>query len=690
MKFNINDPSTYPRRQVHLDFHTSPLMPNVGSAFDKKQFQQALKDGHINSITIFAKCHHGYCYYPTKVGSVHPTLDFDLLGEMIDAAHEIGVRAPIYITAGWSHLDAEQHPEWTARRRDGGISTGPYDLSADPDEPKEIGTWIDMCLNDGDYCKHIYELTEEICKRYNQVDGLFYDICFIHGTCLSDESVEGMKRFGLDPKNREDVEKYFLRSPCYCETCVNGMKAMGLDPDCYEDAKKYDHMKHIEFMKKCGSILRSYHPNATIFFNSGGADPYQPEFHPYSSHFEMEDLPTAEGGYNRMPLNAKFFGNTGKFYLGMTGKFHLAWGEFGGFKPKEALRYEVCNMAVYGAGCSIGDQLFPDGVMEQQTYENIGYAYAYLEKIEPYCYGGESTARLGFILSNNCDTNSGLVNILIENQIDFDIITDDDFSGYDAIILPSEMSMTAKRLEAIRRYTGNIIAMGNSIIRDGEFLLDCGLTSPKAAPFDCDYILPFDTLAGDLPRTPFLINIPGFCAENKDAEIFAEILQPFFSRTYGKFCSHRNTPYDKQGKRYPALARKGKLIWLAHDIPLLYRKLGCIFHKRYFISALSMLFDNPCRVDMPSGGRCRLIRQPREHRYCLNMTYASSYKRGDAEIIDEILPIFNIGVRIKLSENIRSVRTLIAGENIEFRQSGGILEFAVPRLECHECIIIEY
>ena len=50
-----------PSRQVHLDFHTSPLIPGVGSQFDKKQFQAALKEGNLNSITVFAKCHHGYC-----------------------------------------------------------------------------------------------------------------------------------------------------------------------------------------------------------------------------------------------------------------------------------------------------------------------------------------------------------------------------------------------------------------------------------------------------------------------------------------------------------------------------------------------------------------------------------------------------------------------------------------------------
>ena len=97
-----------PTRQVHLDFHTSEDIPGVGSAFSKENFQEALRLGHLNSIPVFAKGQHGWCYYPTRVGTPHPTLapGFDLTGAMIDAAHEMGVDCPVYITAGWSAQDA--------------------------------------------------------------------------------------------------------------------------------------------------------------------------------------------------------------------------------------------------------------------------------------------------------------------------------------------------------------------------------------------------------------------------------------------------------------------------------------------------------------------------------------------------------------------------------------------------------
>ena len=73
-------------RQVHLDFHTSEAIPEIGKHFRKEQFQAMLKKGHVDSITIFSKCHHGWAYHPSEANETHPGLDFDLLGAMIEAA----------------------------------------------------------------------------------------------------------------------------------------------------------------------------------------------------------------------------------------------------------------------------------------------------------------------------------------------------------------------------------------------------------------------------------------------------------------------------------------------------------------------------------------------------------------------------------------------------------------------------
>lgn len=648
----------HPYRQVHLDFHTSPDIPAIGSRFSKENFQAALKKGNADSVTVFAKCHHGLCYYPTEIGTMHPNLSFDLTGAMVDAAHEIGVKAPIYITAGWSDLDAVQHPEWIAKDRDGKpMARGGYTFGMPEDAPKPCTAWQILCLNDNSYARHIYELTEEICRRYPVVDGLFYDI-----TVVGD--------------------------PCYCDECRAGMAQMGLDPT--QDAQRYFVAKRQAFMQKCNEILQRYHPGATIFFNSGGADIKKPQYHALQSHFEMEDLPTAWGGYDKLPLRAKFFKATGKHIVGMTGKFHLDWGEFGGFKTKEALRYEVATMALYGAAASVGDHMHPDGEMELQTYETIGCAYDYLEKIAPYCYGGESMAQVGLWLSPDGNSNEGVSKVLVENQIDYDLANAENLQNFQVVILPGKTVLDDPALAAVKTYLskgGKLLFMADALVKDEKFQLDLGLEYRGAPEFDCDYLLP---AMDDAPlKAPMLCYYPGHrvCGEG---QVLAYLITPYFSRTYGHFCGHKNTPHDKNSAKLPAIVQKGNVVYLAHDLPKNYFVKGSVYHKRWFMQALNAVFEPDLKVaGLGAQGRCRIIDQKEQSRFCINMTYASPVRRGEAEIIEDILPVYNIAVQLKTDRRIRSVRLPLTGETLAFTQREAV-SFTVPKLHGHTTVVLEY
>lgn len=655
----------FPKRLVHQDFHTSPDIPDIGSRFTKEKFQNALKVGNVSSITVFAKCHHGYCYYPTEVGSMHPGLGFDLLGEMIDAAHEIGVNAPVYITAGWSHKDATEHPEWVSKNKDGSEQCVNFDKDALPEDKKPYCSWQTLCLNDNSYCQHIYELTEEICKRYKKLDGLFYDICINGNECYCDECRAGMKREGFDVENIDDVREYFV-------------------------------IKRKAFMEKCGNIMRQYHPDATIFFNSGGADQYRTRYHEMQTHFEMEDLPTAWGGYDKMPPRAKYFSRYGKDYFGMTGKFHLDWGEFGGFKSKEALKYEAASMALYGAGCSVGDHLHPDGEPEMQTYENIGYAFRYLESIEPYCYGGKPVVNVGLMLSQIPEATEGISNILLETQIDYSIINNGNFKEFNTVIIPEGCKFGEEDREKLREYVscgGKVLAMGDGIVEKCEFIIDTGLEYIGKPVNDIDYIYT-PNLSGfeaEIPNAPMLCNNPAERVRNIDAEIISEVLPPYFNRTYAHFCGHKNTPYNKSAERAPAISKKGNVVYMAHPIASVYREMGSLFFKRYLIMALDLIYnERVIKTDIGSCGRCTVINQEDKSRYCLNMTYAAPVRRGVAEIIEDIMPLYNIPVLFNTDKKIERIYIALTGEELEFCVNGDGISFVIPKLECHTSVVMEY
>ena len=103
-------------RQVHLDFHTSELIGNIAGKFDSAQFTCFWRDAHVDSVTVFARCHHGMLYYHSKrfPERVHPHLQNNLLVDQVQACRESQINAPVYITVQWDYYTALHHPEWLA------------------------------------------------------------------------------------------------------------------------------------------------------------------------------------------------------------------------------------------------------------------------------------------------------------------------------------------------------------------------------------------------------------------------------------------------------------------------------------------------------------------------------------------------------------------------------------------------
>ena len=94
-------------RQVHMDFHTSEKIMDVGAAFDAEEFADTLDKARVNSVTCFSRCHHGMLYYDSVrfPELVHPGLvNKNLLIQQIDACHKRGIKVPVYTTVQWLSL----------------------------------------------------------------------------------------------------------------------------------------------------------------------------------------------------------------------------------------------------------------------------------------------------------------------------------------------------------------------------------------------------------------------------------------------------------------------------------------------------------------------------------------------------------------------------------------------------------
>ncbi|MFZ2657473.1 MAG: alpha-amylase family protein [Victivallales bacterium] len=657
--------------QVHLDFHTSELMPDVGGLFDEKQFQRALKLGHVNSITVFAKCHHSWSYYPTKVGMPHPTLRTDLLGRQIRACHEIGVRCPIYITVGWSANDAEMHPEWCARKKDGSIATINFDLSAKPETAKPIVSWKYLCPGGG-YRDLILAQTREICGAY-PADGFFYDICF-------------------NP------------AVCYCDRCRAGMASAGVDMENEDAVRNHTRNKWVELMRICSEIIKSSHPEASIFFNGGANMETPQEVLDNQTHFEMEDLPTTWGGYDKFPLRARNLRRHGKPYLAMSGKFHTMWGEFGGFKHPDAIRYEAAAMVAYGASCSFGDQMHPCGRMDLDTYRNIGAGYSYVRKIESYGIGALPLTNLALIPGTGPGLTAdamahaeGVASMLLETQHDFDVVEPgDDLSKFQTVILPGSRFLSAEfaaRLNRYVRHGGSLLVLGESALEAGKdsLLFDVGGEYLGPAMYKEDYLAVGPLLGKGLVSSPFLNYTAAIRVRPTDGRVLAAIHEPYFDRTYGHYCSHQNTPNRLEPAEHAGALGKGRIIFLPHPLGKMYHEHGARVHRDLFINALDRLHTKPfLHTCLPSSGRATMISQPRQRRHVVHLLYAPPLKRGRCLVIEDIPVLRDVPVSIRVPEKIKRAFLPLTREELSFKMRKGVLEAVVPEMRMHQMLALEW
>jgi hypothetical protein len=660
-----------PARQVHLDFHTSEFLPYIGARFDKEQWQEALKVGHVNQINIFAKGHHSWSYYPTKVGKMHPNLKFDLLGAQIEASHEIGVVCPIYFTAGWSSNDAEDHPEWCMRKKDGAYLAGNWDFNADIDDRRPNYSWKRLCLaSGGGYDKLMKSQIEEICENY-PVDGFWVDI------------YSGAK-FG-----------------CWCQTCLARMKREGVDIADEQAVIRSTVLATKKQMREIRELVAKHHSKATVYFN-GITHIYDDQSF-YNRLFdnntqqELEDLPTAWGGYDKLPYESKYHKSQGSRVVAMSGKFHKAWGEFGGFKHPDAIKYEAAAMISFGAACNFGDQLHPSGEMDMDTYKNIGYAFEYVEKIEEYGDNGMPASNLGLWLTVDRNADLGAVNMLLEMHYDFVLADETNLQDLSVLIIPGVRCLTNAQAAKINQWVdngGKLIVFGDGALGKGskDFVLDVGAEFIERSPYHFDFTVIKSEIGEGLVQSPFLNYKAGLRVKPTDAKVLANIREPYFNRTYRHYTSHRETPYKLEESGYPAVLRKGNVIYFAHNLDRLYYSDAVRLHRDIVHNAIKLLHDeNMMEVtNLPSCGRVSFLKQQESERYVAHLLYSPALSRGSVAVLEDFPPIPNVKLRIQVPEKVTKVYGIPGKKKLKWKRDGEHINIDVPTFSTHTGIVFEY
>ncbi len=652
-----------PFRQVHLDFHTSPLIPDVGADFDAEAFASQLEEARVNSVTVFAKCHHGMAYYPTEVGVPHPYLQRDLLGEMIGACHRRDIRTPVYVSVVWDEHMAHEHPEWqqvTPEGRAGVIA--PF-----------VPGWKWLCMN-SPYLDYVVAQTDEVVSRYD-ADGLFFDIIMV-------------------------------TSPgCTCRYCVDGMLGEGLDPQNDDHLRRYAIQVARRAMDRLSQAVWRHRPGLKVFFNSrlrlarDAESGWRSEL-PYMSHVEIESLPSGQWGYLHYPLYSRYVQTLGAPYLGMTARFHKSWADFGGLKNEAALEYEVFSMLATGAQCSIGDQLHPRGALEKPAYDLIGRVYQSVEAKEPWCVAAEPVREVGVLVSVegwerevDLTAEEGATMALLQSRRQFQLIDAlAEWDAYKVLVLPDRCPVdvaTAKRLRDYVAGGGGLLVSGATALEGNDGILAglLGIERADAADYSTHYIEAMPSLG--LPEMAHVMyEAPAPVRPAAGTEVLAWVTQPYFERHWDHFSSHRQTAPQSRTDM-AAVAQRGRAIYIASPIFSAYRRHGNRVYRQLVEACLDRLApDRTVQAGLPSSSQVTLMRQG-DRLVCHLLYYVAERRTLDIDIIEDVVPLTDVTLSVRTPGHPGRVYLAPQEQPLHWSYADGVATVVVPEVRGHQMVVFE-
>ncbi|NLB25300.1 MAG: hypothetical protein GX820_01255, partial [Bacteroidales bacterium] len=271
-----------PKYCMFYDNHTMPACPDVGETFDAEEFTDRLKACGVDYLTFHARCNLGMAYYDTKIGIKHPSLKYDLFGQLADACKRKGIALTAYLNGGISSAESLEHRDWNTIYFDG----------REYREPRMTPYVRTMCFN-SPFRDHLIAMVEEIAANY-PVSGFFID-------CLQN-------------------------FPCVCPVCVREMKEKGIDYTNLQEVINFAEFSALRLSKDIYDAATAINPYLLIYHNNPG---YEEQLN-FSTYFEVECLPAGAWGYEYLPVLSHYIRTLGDMpILNMTGRFYN-WGDFGG------------------------------------------------------------------------------------------------------------------------------------------------------------------------------------------------------------------------------------------------------------------------------------------------------------------------------------------------------------------------
>jgi hypothetical protein len=673
-----------------IDNHITEDDPSFMTMFEPADYVVMVKRAGIDAAMVYACCHNGNCYYPTKVGHMHKNLHGrDLFGEVVSLLRQVRITPIAYYTTIYHNQSAITHPEWRMQDITGAQHDKRYWWS---------------CPNSDGYREFVKAQISEIIAY--DVDGIFIDMTFWPVVCYCPNCrTKYQHETGREiPVTLDWRDPEWVRFQRFRErTLVSFTSELN---NCIKT------QRDITVTFQSSLIIQGYMMGQT----NGIAD---------SSDYTSGDF---YGGKYQHILGTKVLSAATKNhpYEFMTSRC-VNLNDHTSMKSEAELRCEAATTLANGGAAFFIDAINPDGTLETSVYERLGKVSTslapFVEKLKIYQPILTASTGIYFSMVSHIDEKmngtpiklmvdnpwqysmtppveemTGVSTILTQMHHPYRVVRDDaKLSEISSLVVNDARFMTqdeADRLRIFVRNGGILIATGLTSLLDitGTIQQDFQL----ADVFGVSYSRQMSKRVNYLHMVEDIMphNISGVISSHKPnplvrattAKVLAYLAEPMFEPDDPQHWAsiHSNPP--GRTTDYAALTENqygnGKCIYLASSILSVnqdaQKSFGMWLLDRYLIPGAVISTNAPPCVEIT------ILKSTTKNAYLVGFV---NYQRESPNV-----PVRDLSAQIRLPRQIQpiSIQHVSDSKQLAIHQTGDEINIKIPSLDIIEMIIIEY
>ena len=637
---------------LFFDNHTHMEVPGVGRDFDPEYFTDRLLECGVDYLTFHARCNVGMAYYDTRIGTRHPSLDYDLFGALAECCRKKGIALVAYLNGGISTMECLEHPEWVRRPFPGTDRYGAVDPFS-----------VTVCYN-STFRAHLIAMIREIAAKY-PVEGFFID-------CLG-------------------------RATCICPRCVRKMKALGFDHTDLDSVREFNRLSALDYCREVASAVREVLPDPMLYFNG----PMFGTARDVDTFFDCECLPTAVWGYEFLPIMAHYMRNIkpGTQILNMTGRFY-DWGDFGGLRTKESLKFDLLYGLAHGMRPNVGGHFHPRGDRDEAVFDRIREVYDDLRRFDPWYENAVNRADVAVVYPaddkalrtkqaiRNC------VRMLDELKLQFDLVLADcekSWEQYKLLILPEDVTVSDELARRVREHLargGAFFACGGEAAR--RFGRELGVEYLGDSGLDPVYFKLRGEFSEGVPDMFLSLYAAATKSRLAGARSAAQLVKPYFNRGWTGTHALFYTPPEAETEM-PFLTVNDRCVWCSGELFTGYGVHAALHLRDIFGNVVAALLPEPLvkPVNLPALARVTVTEQP--GRMNVHVIAYAPEKRGETAVVEDPAAVVNGEILVRTGEhNIKNAYLAPDRIPVETLREGAYTWIKLPVFEGYALVALEY